>query len=1056
MWFGTRDGLNKYDGYQIEIYQPDQNHNGLVSSDIRSLVYDPHRNGLWIGTANGLSYLNLLTDSFVPIFEKNDTTTIGVSTNWINDIHLDHQKRVWVGTKKGLYCFTDSLGHLVPLPIGASNLEVNEIAQDKNENLWIGTAQGLYKIPRTALDHPQVPLQSFHTRAHPITALAIQALTIDQLGRLWVGTKNKGVYCLDLYQKEIVFHFTESSQRYPLSNNKVRAIVDTKDGQIWVGTFEGLNKIELATGKVLQLFHNPQNIYGLSNNSIKSLFVDDTDNLWIGTYYGGVNYYNPSFNSFQNNLNQQIGSQLSHEIVSSFFEDEAHNLWIGTDGGGLHRIDYQTKKKAYFNQETATASGHIGHHIKSITADDQWLWIGTYEEGLFRLNKKNYQITSYQCHQEDIHTLGHDNVYGLFKEGKYLWVATYGGGISLYNEQTNQFTRIKSASQNPNSLSSDYCRTIYKDQRHTVWIGTDHGLNRVDQFDKEGFPTSFHQYLDSMAIYVIYQSKSDVLWLGTYDHGLVSFNPQNLTIQTYAVNDGLPSNSIMGIVEDEAGYLWLSTLNGLAKFDPVTKTAINYDQRNGIYNLEFNFNAYAKLRNGTILFGGTKGYVAFHPSSIKKNSHTPPLVFTQLEVNNQKIAPNDPTNILQQVINETPSITLKPGQPNFSLQMAALDYFNPNNNQYAYKLDGLESQWNYTTGITQATYTLQKPGQYTFKFKGSNNDGHWNNQIRTLQIIMLPPFWLSSWAITIYVLLLISFLGFLIYFLRVKYQLRLQQLEKEQQEKLHQVKLNFLTNLTHELKTPLTLILGPLEQILKLNEVSSRVKDQLMGMKHNTQRLLNLTNQILVFQKIEQEHLKVQAAATNLVQFIEEIYLVFKDHAQSRGIIYEFHTPMEQFEVWIDEDKLEKVFYNLLSNAFKYTPDGGKITLFIKPIKNRVCVEVQDSGVGIDPKLHQQIFKRFYEKESYFPHAFKGTGIGLALSKQMIEMHRGHISVESNIGQGTLIKVELPIGKKHFTSEELIDGLHNPPFEKLTTRLNEYDGELVSSSKTGFHNQSKK
>ena len=379
--------------------------------------------------------------------------------------------------------------------------------------------------------------------------------------------------------------------------------------------------------------------------------------------------------------------------------------------------------------------------------------------------------------------------------------------------------------------------------------------------------------------------------------------------------------------------------------------------------------------------------------------------------------------------------------------MAALDYFNPNNNQYAYKLDGLESQWNYTTGITQATYTLQKPGQYTFKFKGSNNDGHWNNQIRTLKIIMLPPLWLSSWAITIYVLLLISFLGFLIYFLRVKYQLRLQQLEKEQQEKLHQVKLNFLTNLTHELKTPLTLILGPLEQILKLNEVSSRVKDQLMGMKHNTQRLLNLTNQILVFQKIEQEHLKVQAAATNLVQFIEEIYIVFKDHAQSRGITYEFHTPMEQFEVWIDEDKLEKVFYNLLSNAFKYTPDGGKITLFIKPTKNKVCVEVQDSGVGIDPKLHQQIFKRFYEKESYFPHAFKGTGIGLALSKQMIEMHRGHISVESNIGQGTLIKVELPRGKKHFTSEELIDGLHNPPFEKLTTSLNEYDGELVSSSK---------
>ena len=542
-------------------------------------------------------------------------------------------------------------------------------------------------------------------------------------------------------------------------------------------------------------------------------------------------------------------------------------------------------------------------------------------------------------------------------------------------------------------------------------------MNKVD-LDKAALPKHFEVFLAHEKIYSLQEDANANIWVGTFANGFYKFLPSSNTFIHFTTEDGLSGNTVFGIIEVSEEEIWLSTNNGLSKFNPKLKTFTNYNYSNGLENSEYNFNAYFKTQSGDLLFGGINGFTRFNPKSIQPNQFIPPVAFTDLRKNNQVIKVGDETTLLDKSLNETEEITFKYNEANFSLGFAALDYYSPENNHYAFMLEGIDRDWNYTIGKTEATYTIQRHGEYIFKLKGGNSDGVMNPVERKLKIIVQAPPWQTWWAYLIYACFFGAIAFGLLRFIRLRHTLQLEQIAKQQQEELHEVKLRFFTNITHEFRTPLTLILGPLNDLINAKEKPDNEHKQLSLIQRNAQRLLNLVNQVLTFRKLATDHEPLDMVKGNLVEFLQEIFLPFKDTANRRNIDFKFYSESSEIEACFDQDKLEKVFFNLLSNAFKFTPDNGKIEMTIDQDDQQVIIKVKDTGVGIDPDNQEQIFKRFYEKSDGERSFIKGSGIGLAISKQMVELHNGKISVESNSksknSKGVTFIVKIPKENKNY------------------------------------------
>ena len=995
MWFGTRDGLNRYDGSEFRVYREQHGQpNSLVFNDIHSLYYDQARDRLWVGTTRGLCRYRQATDDFVA-YDLN----AAFADRFIHFVHRDQQGILWVGTDRGLYRYEeggDRFNRLEGLPEQAYRV----LIQDETGQHFLGTPRGLFGLD-IAADGAEgrllpIPLESSRNGEE----VYVQDLLLEPGGHLWIASRFSGLYRYNLQTRQAERYLADGARGGELSDNNIRAIEWGEDGTLWAGSFVGLNRITLADNRSERVYEVSASLTNLRNHSIHSLFTDRRGTLWMGSYFGGVAYYDSRLEGVRH-LSRE-GTGLSSDVVSAFAETTEGNLWVGTEGGGLNFFDRTADTLMYYD----TGQELESNNIKSLLLEGDRLWIGTYQGQLVYLDTRSGEIV--RDWEEAVDTVREQlsNVYDMLLRNDTLWVANYGKGLTLLNLRTGAASTINEQTATDSTLLSNQCRSLYADRGGNIWMATEEGVSRIS-FGSGG-ELRFHHFLPDLVVYALAEDRKGRIWAGTYGQGLYIIDPEKHTSERYLEGGGILSEStIYSILQDADDLLWVSSSQGVVGQDSLSERFRNSDTPYNFKDQEYRIKAALTSRDGDLIFGGTGGMTLFHPANIYADKELPPVVFTKLQVANQEVKIDPYGGMLQKNIDETEELTLPYDNANFSLSFAPLDYLSSDHYRYEYKLEGLDDNWVDSRGRTTVSYTLQNAGDYRFRVKVFSGGKDSKFSERTLDIEVLPPPWRSWYAYLAYVVVGGLFLAAVLRHAYLQHRLRQEQITKDQQEVLHQAKLRFFTNITHELRTPLTLMLGPLESVRRNGEVKGHTAKRLLTVEKNSRRLLQLVNELLSFRKFNGQSDPLRLEGHDMVAFCQDIVSAFQAYAASADKTLRFVSDQDRHPISFDRDKLEKVIYNLLANAFKFTEAGGVITLRLRRVGTKMHLEVSDDGEGIPQELHERIFARFFERQSLTNR--EGTGIGLAVAREYVEMHGGEITVESAPGKGSTFKLWIPL-----------------------------------------------
>lgn len=1017
MWFGTRYGLNKYNTQNFKIYTQNSKDSGSLSSnDYISTLLADRSNTFWIGSGGGLNKYVPETDSFEQIVHKSDDK-FSLSGNAIYCMLEDKKGRIWVGTNNGLNLLTDRKRNRF-ISIFKSNgntskgMKIFATAEDVNGIFWLGTSKGLISLRYEGNKFQYNTFGNLNNFLNSINDNTISTIVAGDGNTLWLGTKHSGL--IKFNKNDGSYRVITYTNKLGLISNSIRKIIVDKKGKLWIGTLKGLSIFDPVTAQFMSYQHDSEDKSSLSQNSIYDIFQDKNGSIWIGTYYGGVNVVYPNLMSFHIYQNSKYYSSLSSNVVSSIIEDKKHNLWIGTEAEGLNYYDRGNSKFHAYKNNPKDPNSPSSVLVKSIFEDKEGkIWIGYNQGGLDLFNAQSGTFKHFRNNRKNPASLSSNDVNSVFEDsfGRF-WVGT-NKGLNLFNNKRGTFELY---SLNP---KSEMILTIFEDSQKNVWLGTENGpyiLNKGSKVFKNALTYKKENLFKETSVNCITEDSNGDIWIGLYQIKLIRYKPNSNHFISYQIKNGLPSNNVLGILEDNGGNLWISTDNGLSKFNLKKGTFKNHNTKDGLPGNEFNYGSFLKDSRGELFFGTLKGLISFFPNQVTENPSSAPVVFTGLKLFNNPVSANSTDHVLKKDIGMTQEITFSHDQNIFTLDFAVLNYIRSNKNEYAYKLDGFEKNWNYVT-IPSATYTNLPAGKYTFLIKGTNNDGVWSTNPAKLTINVLPPFWKTWWAYLLYAAILAAILFVFIRFLVIRALLKSER-------DVHNMKLNFFTNISHEIRTPLTLILGPLEKLLKSTQNEPALNRQLIPIKNNADRLMRLITELMDFRKAETGHMKLYISPDNIIKFAKEIYLSFQNLAISRNIAYDFQSDTESIELFFDNDQLEKVLFNLFSNAFKFTPNGGKILVSVIRDSDFVKIKVTDNGKGIPLESQNKLFSNFYQIDEYGSHQI-GSGIGLALSKSIVELHNGSISFESNPvtkdKQGsTCFCVLLKTGKDHFCKAQLI------------------------------------
>jgi ligand-binding sensor domain-containing protein/DNA-binding response OmpR family regulator len=1017
LWFGTKDGLSRFDGRQFQVYKHDPvDHSSLSSSlNINALLTDSKGN-LWIGTQNGLNKYLPESNTFTR-FQYHPKQKNTISNNAIRCIYEDRQNNIWIGTDSGLNKLVNGeyFERFMSRPAnGIAHNTVKAIYQDSNHTLWVGTQNGLTSIVFKNSTY------RFKTYTHnpkddkSIGANDINSLTEDFNHNLWIGTHFKGLNLFDR-QNGTFKHFTaQPGNKNSLSSNVTRKVRVLKDGKIWIATLNGVNIYDPVNHKFQVLQHDPEDPTTLNQNSTYDILQDNAGSVWVGTYYGGVNVYHANVIPFKIYKHYSYKNSLSSNIISAIVEDSKSNLWIGTEAEGLNYYDRATGKFTHFRSNSGKANALSSNLIKAISIDKTGgVWIAAYESGLDYYSPKTGRFKNYKLKPSNNNSLNANRVTSLLndEQGRF-WVGSK-NGLYQYHKEKDDFESLL-GSKDVNHLSAKAINFIFEDINGTIWVATADGVFCLKK-DARSFKkiTLRNNKTALNNINCIQQDSEGIIWLGSYNAGLIAVNTQKGIVNIYTTHQGLPANNITGIVEDNDGYLWVSTDKGLAKLESGLFKV--YTRKDGLPGNVFNYNSVLKDSKGLLFFGGYNGLVSFLPENFTENNRPPAIVFTGLKLFGKNVNINDESRLLPKSLNEIDKIIFSYDQNVFSVDFSVLNYIKSGKNKYAYKLEGFDDFYNYTDNPTAAFSNLPY-GEYTLFVKGANNDGIWSKDITSLKIIIKPPFWKTWWAYLFYSLIALG-----VFFLFTRFLLVRALLKREHD--VNTMKLDFFTHVSHEIRTPLTLILGPLEKIIQETQENRNINRQLLGVNKNVKRLSRLVNELMDFRKIESGKMKLNVTNENIVSFSNEIYLSFQQIAILRNINYQFIANESIIEAFFDKDQLEKVLYNLLSNAFKFISDHGTITLKINKQAGGIKIEVSDNGPGIPKESRDKIFTDFYQAGS--PSERKGgTGIGLALSKSIAKLHHGDLFLEDKIDE-TCFSLVLKTGKSHFKKEDIKEPLNS-------------------------------
>ena len=1020
IYFGT-NGLNVYDGNAIKTYS--QANTPGFGNKVKAVI-PLSLSRILIGTLDkGLFLYDKKIKKIVPInlCIKSDTLNLPILS-----MHNDKDGKIWIGTcDKGLFSLkTKAIVNWKKNEIIAckkhpklENSEITALSSTK-EKIWIGTRRkGLFSIPKEA-DSTQ-PVCS---DAIPLSSQKIWS--VKAYGdSLFIGTED-GLNLFNLKTKKNIV-FLKKPHDKTLSNNIVRAISKDKSGTIWAGTQEdGLYSLKFGNNTpLIKHYKNiPTNSNTLNINKILSLYTDHHNNLWIGTWNGGVNKLNLHSQHFTNIRHKDKANDLSENMVWSIAPKGSNKYWIGTHGSGICSFKKDTP---YFSQEINTKSVNS---ISGLYFDEtnKILWVGTWGNGLKAFSYPD--MIPVLRKKLDTSLFRNDRIYPITKDSHgFLWLGSVTHGVFSLDTKDNKqpvkyFKSFKQFAQN-SGMENAEIRAIISDKNNTLWIGSlNNGLFKATTNSK-GDIINIEPILKIRQtgkklpkIRSLYLDSKRNLWMGQ-ENGIIKY--YNTQSDSCIVLSKSRNKIATGFVEDNLGNIWISTYNGLIRYQPQNGDISTFLTEICFYSLLFD------AKNNQIITGSNKGIFSFYPSQIKEDPFYPEVIFSGFNIFNKPVLPGEKIRDrtpLTKAFNYTDTLILPYSYNVFSIDITALSFASQKRNQIYYQLENFEKNWNKRLGAaTSVSYTNLSPGEYIFKVKVANKDNVWNPQVRKLKIIILPPWWRTNCAYSIYILITLL-IGYIIYItakkqISIRNALKIEKIKKEQNDKLNELKLSFFTSISHDIRTPLTLILGPLENIIKTEKKDTPLHSKLVMMQKNANMLLQLVNQVLDFRKIEKDKATLKVSKINLNEFILQSIGQFEGRANQKKITILFISKSHKIELWADNNLLQKIIFNLLSNAIKFTKQEGQIEIHIEEIPKYIRIKIKDNGIGITPKDLPYIFDRFYQSPNNIEG---GSGIGLSLVKKMVELHKGSIMVESQLGKGSEFVIDFQKGTNHFSSNDIV------------------------------------
>ena len=1032
LWFATKNGLNRFNGKEYKIYhREDGNEQSLSNNSVTSITED-QEGYLWVGTNNGLNRIDLNTNEI----KRYNLETNGLVANSISTVYTDRSGCLWVGTWEGLNRYNREGDHFEYIPIedDTERAMIVTLLEDSSGRFWIGTRnKGLLLC-----DHQMNLISQFTSESKnmPLNNNNITSIYEDDKKQIWVGCKNSGLNKINLRDNEVTSYTNLNSG---LSNNSVRCIIEWQ-GKLLIGTFDGIFDLDKATERIVKVAGYDDINKSLSHYSVYCFCVDRDKTLWVGTFAGGVNYLNKFTNRFvlhkpQEELNIRTG------IYGAITYESPEDLWIATEGYGLLNYNKRTNESHYYLIDPSVRFAFNTNIIKSVFYEDGYVWCGTTKGEIYKFNIKTKKFSLY--HQYPIEY----SIYSIIRDhNDVLWVggASTEFGLTCFVNDSLVTTFYNNVDE-PIYFSNVRC--ILEEEDGVFLLGsTAEGLLRFDthkkQLTKYSNEASVEKYrIPNNYISAIVRTKSGEIWVSTYGGGIFQLDESKAIRRIMTVREGLLDNNICTLVESSDQRLWMSTVNGLIMFDPAKDEVRNYHRHNGIDIREFTLHSGIALPDGSLCFAGSNGFVTFHVEAMDKNNNIPPVVLEQLSVNNHPVKVGDESAILDKVLNGMETIRLAYNENNFSITYQALNYIYATQNQYAYKLEGYDTDWNYVGERNSAFYTNLSPGKYVFRVKASNNDGVWNEEGRSLAIVVQPPLWRTWYAYLFYVIALAAIIYGILYYVNIKRNLeaglKMKQLEKQKQEEFHQAKIRLFTNFSHELRTPLMLIITPFEELVKRVDIPAELHDKLSIIYKNAQKLLLLVNQLMDLHKNQAGSMDLKVSEGDICEYIKEIYYAFNQIALTNEVKFTLNCTPKTINGWFDKSLLEKVVFNLLSNAFKYTASGESVLMEVSEVTLKeldpkrtdglykdensqyVILQVKDSGKGIEEGEADKIFTPFYQIPETSGINLSGTGIGLSLVYTIVQLHRGVIYVDNTETKGACFVVILPVSRSAFSEEQI-------------------------------------
>ncbi len=979
LWVGSKNGLNKYDGAEFTVYSHDHDNNNTISNNYIWSLFEDRAGILWVGTwGGGLNRFDPVNQKFIRYqHDKNNSNSLSNDSIW--NIYEDKAGILWIGTDEGgLNKFdpkTETFTHYRHDPKNPNSISsdsVTRIYQDKTGIFWISTyGGGLNKFdPKTE--------KFVH---YNLTDNSLWCLYWDSEDKLWLGTEN-GLDQFDPQTEQIVHY---------LSEDTVLSIYEDSSGRLWVGTYNGLNLFDKANKKFIRFQENDADTNSLSDNTIWNINEDKTKTLWVTTN-NGLNKYDPGdyrFALYQHN--PKTLNSLSDKQVSTIYQDEKAILWLGTEGGGLNKFDRKTNKFVHYKYDKNNPNSLSNNSVMSLRHHKGVLWIGTGGGGLNKFNPVTEKFVNYNKSKG----LNNDSILSIDLDSQgNVWIGMDGGGVDKFDPVTETFKHYNQ------HLISNWVTDVMVDSNDNVWVGTETGLTKINPKND-----TFINYsgLSNGFINTSYEDSNGTIWVGTND-GLNKLNSTTDNVTVYRTKHGLASNNVIEIIEDNQGNLWLSTNKGISKFNPETEKFRNYNRYDGLQNNLFLNDAAYKSKTGEIFLGGVNGFNAFYPDKLVDNSYIPPVVLTDFEVFNRPISMGK-------------QIRLSYDQSVFTIKFAALNYRASEKNQYAYMMEGFDKTWNYVDSKRRfATYTNLDAGKYTFKVKASNNDGLWNQTGTSIKVIITPPWWQTWWAYLIYTILIVGSLIAL--FIAQQKKLRKAREINERLQEADKLKDEFLANTSHELRTPLNGIIGIADSLIDgvTGDLSDKTKANLQLIVTSGKRLSNLINDILDFSKLKHQQLELQKKSIGLREQVDVVLTISQSMLAKKPIKLINKIDLDLPPVLADENRLQQILYNLVGNAIKFT-EKGSVEISALRQNSHIKISISDTGIGIAANKQDRIFQSFEQADGGIARKYAGTGLGLAVTKQLIELHGGKIWCESTPGIGSTFIFTLAIAKQKPNSQ---------------------------------------